>query len=125
MAPTDVGRGMDIDVKTIPHYMATLVLGLTFVTTIAVTGCAVRYYDADHRDYHRWDGDEDRAYPFIWATRTRANLTANMEGWMAVSNALTGTGATAALKRAKAGIVMTAIATIATATIETGASYSK
>jgi len=66
MAPTDGGRGMDIDVKTIPHYMATLVLGLAFITTIAATGCAVRYYDADHRDYHRWDGDEDRAYRAYW-----------------------------------------------------------
>jgi hypothetical protein len=119
MAPTDVGRGMDIDVKTITHYMTTLVLGLAFITTIGATGCAVRYYDADHRDYHRWDPDEIAPTALIGTRRTRANLTATMGGWMAVSNAITGTGATAIRMRARVGIVMTAIATI-----ETGASYS-
>jgi len=53
----------------------------------------------------------------IGLTRTRANLTANMEGWMAVSNAITGTGATAIRMRAR---VATEIVTI-----ETGTSYSK
>jgi hypothetical protein len=48
--------------KRMLHYMTPLVLGLTFIATIGATGCAVRYYDADHRDYHRWGGDEDRAY---------------------------------------------------------------
>jgi hypothetical protein len=57
---------MSIEMKRILHYIAPLVLGLTFIGAIAATGCAVRYYDADHRDYHRWDGDEDRAYRVYW-----------------------------------------------------------
>ena len=60
---------MSIEMKLIVHSMANAVLTLTFVTTLAATGCAVRYYDADHRDYHRWDGDEDRAYHDYWNDR--------------------------------------------------------
>jgi len=60
---------MSIEMKLIVHSMANAVLTLTFVTTLAATGCAVRYYDADHRDYHRWDGDEDRAYHDYWNQR--------------------------------------------------------
>jgi hypothetical protein len=41
-------------------------LSLAFIASIASIGCAVRYYDADHRDYHRWDDDEDRAYRVYW-----------------------------------------------------------
>jgi len=59
---------------------------------------------------------------FIGARRTRANLTANMGGWMAVSNAITGTGATAI--RMLVGAT-TETETIATATTAIDASYSK
>lgn len=51
------------------NYMAPLILGFTFAAALATTGCAVRYYDADHRDYHRWSGDEDRAYRDYWRDR--------------------------------------------------------
>jgi len=111
---------MDIDVKTIQHYMATLVLGLVFITTIGATGCAVLTTMLTIATIIA--GTLMRIAPtaFIGARRTRANLIANMEGWMAVSNAITGTGATAIRMRAGAGFAMSAIATI-----ETGASYSK
>jgi hypothetical protein len=49
------------------HYTASVILGLTLAASIGATGCAVRYYDADHRDYHRWDRDEDRAYRVYWS----------------------------------------------------------
>jgi hypothetical protein len=52
--------------KTIWKHTASLLLALAFLGSLAATGCAVRYYDADHRDYHRWDGDEDRAYRAYW-----------------------------------------------------------
>ena len=55
--------------KPIRNSFAPLILGLIFIASIASTGCAVRYYDADHRDYHRWDGDEDRAYREYWRER--------------------------------------------------------
>jgi hypothetical protein len=57
------------DMKRILNYTAPLILGLAFVATLAATGCAVRYYDADHRDYHRWNGGEDRAYHGYWNDR--------------------------------------------------------
>lgn len=60
---------MRIEMKRIVHHMTKLLLGLAFVATLAATGCAVRYYDADHRDYHRWDPDEDRAYHGYWNDR--------------------------------------------------------
>ena len=28
-----------------------------------------RYYDADHRDYHEWNANEDRAYRRYWEDR--------------------------------------------------------
>jgi hypothetical protein len=52
--------------KPIRNSFASLILALTFIASMAGIGCAVRYYDADHRDYHRWDGDEDRAYHAYW-----------------------------------------------------------
>jgi hypothetical protein len=55
--------------RRILNFVAPLFLGLTFIASIAATGCAVRYYDADHRDYHRWDPDEDRAYHNYWRER--------------------------------------------------------
>src|SRR5580700_10041550 len=56
----------------------------------------------------------------IGARRTRVNLTASMEGWMAVSNAITGTGATAIRMRARVGIAMTAIATGGSGNLQNG-----
>jgi hypothetical protein len=53
-------------VKRILDSFAPLILGLTFIASLASLGCAARYYDADHRDYHRWDPDEDRAYRVYW-----------------------------------------------------------
>lgn len=55
--------------KRILNYLAPLVLGFIFFVSMVATGCAVRYYDADHRDYHRWDRDEDRAYHDYWRER--------------------------------------------------------
>jgi len=46
-------------------YLSLLLLALS----IGVSGCGVRYYDAQHRDYHRWDRDEDRAYHNYWNER--------------------------------------------------------
>ena len=51
------------------RHSASLLLGLAFALSIAASGCAVRYYDADHGDYHRWDRDEDRAYHDYWGER--------------------------------------------------------
>jgi hypothetical protein len=36
-----------------------------------IAGCAarVRYYDADDRDYHRWNARKDRAYHRYWDER--------------------------------------------------------
>jgi hypothetical protein len=52
--------------KPIRNSFASLILALAFIASMASIGCAVRYYDADHRDYHRWDADEDRAYHAYW-----------------------------------------------------------
>ena len=43
-----------------------LFLGLS--VALASSGCAarVRIYDTEHSDYHRWNGDEDRAYRRYW-----------------------------------------------------------
>ena len=68
-AEAKLSAEMRIDMKRVLNYLAPLVLGLTFVASIAATGCAVRYYDADHRDYHRWGPDEDRAYHDYWRER--------------------------------------------------------
>jgi len=40
------------------------ILATAILAPLAFTGCAarVRVYDEDHRDYHRWDDREDRAY---------------------------------------------------------------
>jgi hypothetical protein len=34
------------------HFMAVILLAMV------TDGCAHRYYDADHNDYHRWNGNE-------------------------------------------------------------------
>ena len=30
-----------------------------------------RYYDAHHKDYHQWNGNEDRAYHMYWEQNHR------------------------------------------------------
>jgi hypothetical protein len=56
--------------KRILNCMPSLVLALaSVVASVGATGCGVRYYDADHRDYHHWDRDEDRAYHEYWGER--------------------------------------------------------
>lgn len=58
-----------MDMKRIRNYMGSLILGLSLVASTATSACTVRYYDADHRDYHRWDGNEDGAYHQYWRER--------------------------------------------------------
>ena len=57
--------------KRILNYIAPLILGVTFVASIATSGCAARVgiYDPGYRDYHRWDRNEDRAYRNYWRER--------------------------------------------------------
>ena len=31
-----------------------------------------RYYDSRHKDYHHWDGNEDRAYHMYWEQNHRS-----------------------------------------------------
>jgi ribonuclease HI len=45
---------------------ATAVVGLTLLTV----GCAHRYYDADHNDYHRWNSNET-VYYNQWVTENQ------------------------------------------------------
>lgn len=33
-----------------------------------------RYYDSEHRDYHYWNGNEDRAYHRYWEERHRGYI---------------------------------------------------
>jgi hypothetical protein len=43
-------------------------------TARAQSGVELRFYDRDHRDYHRWDRDEDRRYRAYLAERHRRYL---------------------------------------------------
>jgi hypothetical protein len=54
--------------KRILNSIAPLILGFTFIVSMATTGCAARagVYDPEYRDYHRWRDDEDRAYHRYW-----------------------------------------------------------
>jgi hypothetical protein len=47
-----------------PDYRTALVLSAVIAAVTVDSGCVarVRLYDADHHDYHRWDGRENRAY---------------------------------------------------------------
>ena len=51
--------------KRISNGVFMLVLGLSVALA---SGCAgrLRVYDTEHRDYHRWDANEDRAYHDYW-----------------------------------------------------------
>ena len=50
------------------NYISFLLLGSSLAFFAATSGCAARVgiYDSDHRDYHRWDAGEDRAYHAYW-----------------------------------------------------------
>jgi hypothetical protein len=43
-------------------------------TASAQTGVELRFYDRSHRDYHRWDREEDRRYRAYLAERHRRYL---------------------------------------------------
>jgi len=53
------------------RYLGSLLLAGTMIAPLLVAGCeaGVRYYDADHRDYHRWNSGEDRYYRLYWNDR--------------------------------------------------------
>ena len=53
------------------RYLGSLLLASTMIVPVMVAGCeaGVRYYDADHRDYHRWNRGEDRYYRLYWSDR--------------------------------------------------------
>jgi hypothetical protein len=57
--------------RRILNYIAPLILGASLVASVAAAGCAARVgiYDPEYRDYHRWDGDQDRAYRDYWRER--------------------------------------------------------
>jgi hypothetical protein len=40
--------------RSVGYFTSCAVILLAMVTD----GCAHRYYDADHNDYHRWNGNE-------------------------------------------------------------------
>ena len=43
-------------------------------TASAQSGVELRFYDRSHRDYHRWNGNEDRRYRAYLAERHRRYL---------------------------------------------------
>jgi hypothetical protein len=47
--------------RSVGYFTLCAVILLAMVTA----GCAHRYYDADHNDYHRWNGNE-RVYYNQW-----------------------------------------------------------
>jgi hypothetical protein len=57
--------------QRIRRFMGSFLLAATIIGPVVIAGCAarVRYYDADYRDYHRWDAREDRAYHRYWDER--------------------------------------------------------
>jgi hypothetical protein len=52
-------------------YRLSILLAATCVGAALGSGCVARVglYDPDHRDYHRWDDREDRAYRQFLAER--------------------------------------------------------
>ncbi len=42
--------------------LATLTLGAAMFTPLFAQGVNVRIYDRDHKDYHNWNDNENRAY---------------------------------------------------------------
>jgi hypothetical protein len=60
-----VTRQGGIEMTTIQNRsLASMLLAAALAMCTAEVGCAgrVRIYDTEHRDYHAWDGREDRAY---------------------------------------------------------------
>ncbi len=55
----------------IKRILGSTLLAVSFLLAVASSGCAgrVRVYDGYHRDYHRWDRREDRAYRRYWNDR--------------------------------------------------------
>jgi hypothetical protein len=53
------------------RYLSSLLFAGAMMVPVMVAGCeaGVRYYDADHRDYHRWNRGEDRYYHLYWSDR--------------------------------------------------------
>lgn len=54
--------------QRIRRFMTSFLLAAVMIAPVVSAGCAARarYYDADYRDYHRWDAREDRAYHRYW-----------------------------------------------------------
>ena len=68
--------------KTLSAFTLVAALGgsvLLPATASAQPGVELRFYDRSHRDYHRWDGDEDRRYRAYLAERHRRYLAFQRE----------------------------------------------
>lgn len=48
--------------RQMKRILGPLVMAALLGSTIAIGGCAVRMYDRDHDDYHRWNHHEDGFY---------------------------------------------------------------
>jgi hypothetical protein len=68
--------------STYRYFFGSLVLTAALAAPAAINGAAgprpnapqevqVRVYDHDHRDYHNWDGNEDRSYRLYLSERHR------------------------------------------------------
>ena len=53
------------------RFIGSVLLATTILVPMVSAGCAarVRYYDAEYRDYHRWDAREEGAYHRYWDER--------------------------------------------------------
>lgn len=45
--------------RPIKRYLGSLLMVTVLGSTVAIAGCAVRMYDRDHDDYHRWNHQEN------------------------------------------------------------------
>ena len=56
--------------KGVTKFAASMLLAAAFaIPAAAAPQVSVRIYDPVHRDYHRWDDREDRAYRAYWTER--------------------------------------------------------
>lgn len=46
-----------------------LPLGIALLAPAYMSAQDHRYYDAEHKDYHQWNGNEDRAWHRYWEDR--------------------------------------------------------
>jgi hypothetical protein len=53
------------------QYIGTLLIGLTLAGSASACVGSVRVYDESRRDYHRWNGDEERFYRVYLSERRR------------------------------------------------------